>query len=81
MFDICFSVADKLNGGYKKTICRIYRIYDENHKDLISMETAYWNNQTDYYDLRIGKKEALKKAYNLLSDSTRNEFDDWLEKL
>lgn len=78
MFDVAFSRTNKIDGGYKVTICRIYRVYGDRFEILVDGKT-YWNNEQDIYDLRIGKREAFMDAYSKLSGRIKRDFDKWLE--
>ena len=84
MFNVKFSVSKPIGDGYKETICRIFRMYEyknRQHEEGVVKAIALWNDEQDEYDLEIGKREALIKAYYGLPKSAQTEFDEWLENL
>lgn len=79
-FRIRFKLTNKLSDGiYKTTICQILAIYEYRGKrkaEVVSEGQAHWNNEADKYNEKIGKLEALKRAFNNLSEDLKLEFDE-----
>lgn len=84
MFDVRFERSDKISGGWKKTTCFIFHVYEHKNRkyeELVVQADSFWNETQDEYSYKIGKKEALVRAYLQMPKSAQNEFVAWLKNL
>lgn len=81
MFTVRFDRQDRVRGGWKTTICQILHVYEYRNKqyeELVAEGKSFWNDEQDKYDYKIGKREALIRAYLEMPKSAQLEFIEWL---